>query len=64
MGNGFGKGISELLIKNTTFQVDFRDNGVLAIGSYNNSFNFSAKNLLWEIKDGKLIIKPMSQYLY
>jgi PBP1b-binding outer membrane lipoprotein LpoB len=57
MGNGLGKGISELLIKNTNFQVDFRDDGALAIGSDNNKFNFSSKNLTWEIKDGKLIIK-------
>jgi hypothetical protein len=57
MGNGLGKGISELLIKNTNFQVDFRDDGVLAIGSDNNKFNFSSKNLTWEVKDGKLIIK-------
>jgi hypothetical protein len=61
MGNGFGKGISEILIKNTTFQVDFRENGELAIGSDNNSFNFSAKNLTWEIKDGKLIIKDKDE---
>ena len=61
MGNGLGKGISELVIKNTTFQVDFRDDGVLAIGSNSNSFNFSAKNLTWEIKDGKLIIQDKEQ---
>jgi hypothetical protein len=61
MGNGLGKGISELVIKNTTFQVDFRDDGVLAIGSNSNSFNFSAKNLTWEIKDGKLIIQDKDQ---
>jgi PBP1b-binding outer membrane lipoprotein LpoB len=57
MGNGLGKGITELVIKNTNFQVDFREDGVLAIGSDNNKFNFSSKNLTWEIKDGKLIIK-------
>lgn len=57
MGNGLGKGISELLIKNTNFQVDFRDDGELAIGSDNNHFNFSSKKLTWEVKDGKLIIK-------
>jgi hypothetical protein len=61
MGNGLGKGISELVIKNTTFQVDFRDDGVLAIGSNSNSFNFSAKNLTWEVKDGKLIIQDKDQ---
>jgi uncharacterized protein YlxP (DUF503 family) len=57
MGNGLGSGISELLIKNTAFQVDFRDDGVLAIGSDNNKFNFSSKNLMWEVQDGKLIVK-------
>jgi hypothetical protein len=57
LGNGLGSGISELLIKNTAFQVDFRDDGVLAIGSDNNKFNFSSKHLTWEVKDGKLIIK-------
>jgi hypothetical protein len=61
MGSGLGKGISELLIKNTTFQVDFRDDGELAIGSSNNSFNFSAKKLTWLIKDGKLIVKEKDQ---
>jgi hypothetical protein len=57
MGNGLGKGITELVIKNTNFQVDFRDDGVLAIGSDNKSFNVSSKHLTWEVKDGKLIIK-------
>jgi hypothetical protein len=61
MGSGLGKGISELVIKNTTFQVDFREDGVLAIGSDSNSFNFSAKNLTWHIKDGKLIIQDKDQ---
>lgn len=56
MSNGLGKGITDLIVKNTTFQVDFRDNGVLAIGSDNDKFNFSSKNLTWLIKDGKLII--------
>jgi hypothetical protein len=57
IGNGLGGEISELLIKNTAFQVDFRDDGVLAIGSDNEKFNFSTKHLTWEVKDGKLIIK-------
>jgi hypothetical protein len=57
IGNGFGKGISEIIIKNTTFQVDFRDNGELAVGSDNEHFNFSSKKLTWEVKDGKLLIK-------
>lgn len=61
MGSGFGKGITELVIKNTTFQVDFRDDGVLAIGSDNEKFNMSSKNLTWEIKDGKLIIRDKDQ---
>jgi hypothetical protein len=56
MGNGLGKGITELIIKNTNFQVDFRDDGVLAIGSDNEKFNLSSKHLTWEVKDGKLII--------
>jgi uncharacterized protein YlxP (DUF503 family) len=56
MGNGIGKGITEMLVKNANFQVDFRDDGVLAIGSDNDKFNFSSKNLTWEVKDGKLII--------
>jgi hypothetical protein len=57
IGNGLGSGISELLIKNTAFQVDFRDDGVLAIGSDNNKFNFSTKHLTWAVQDGRLIIK-------
>lgn len=57
MGNGLGKGITELVVKNTTFQVDFRDNGVLAIGSDNDKFNFSSKNLTWTIDNERLIIK-------
>jgi hypothetical protein len=57
IGNGLGKGISEIIIKNTTFQVDFRDNGELAVGSDNDHLNFSSKKLTWEVKDGKLIIK-------
>jgi hypothetical protein len=57
MGNGLGKGITELLVKNTAFQVDFREDGVLAIGSDNNKFNFSSKHLTWAVQDGKLIIK-------
>jgi hypothetical protein len=61
MGAGLGKGITELLIKNTTFQVDFRDNGVLAIGSDNEKFNFSSKNLTWAIDNGKLIIHDKDQ---
>ncbi len=61
MGAGLGKGITELLIKNTTFQVDFRDNGVLAIGSDNEKFNFSSKNLTWAIENGKLIIHDKDQ---
>ena len=61
MGSGLGKGISELVIKNTTFQVDFRDNGVLAIGSDNEKFNFSSKNLTWAIENGKLIIHDKDQ---
>jgi hypothetical protein len=55
--NGIGKGITEVLIKNTKFEADFRDEGVLAIGTDNNKFNFSSKNLKWGIKDGKLIIQ-------
>jgi hypothetical protein len=62
MEKGLGKGISELVIKNTTFQVDFRENGVLAIGSDNNTFNFSSKNLTWAIKDGKLVVKDKDQH--
>lgn len=61
MGSGLGKGISELVIKNTTFQVDFRDNGVLAIGSDNDKFNFSAKNLTWSIENGRLVIHDKDQ---
>jgi hypothetical protein len=61
IGNGLGSGISELLIKNTAFQVDFREDGVLAIGSDNDKFNFSTKHLTWEIKDGKLIIKDKDE---
>ena len=57
MSNGLGKGITELVVKNTTFQVDFRDNGVLAIGSDNDKFNFSSKNLTWTIDNERLIIK-------
>lgn len=57
MGNGLGKGITELVVKNTTFEVDFRDNGVLAIGSDNDKFNFSSKNLTWTIENERLIIK-------
>ncbi len=57
IGSGFGKGISEYLIKNTNFQVDFQDDGVLAVGSDNNTFNFSSKKLRWHIENGKLIIK-------
>ena len=57
MGNGLGKGITELVVKNTTFQVDFRDDGVLAIGSDNDKFNFSSKNLTWAIENERLIIK-------
>jgi uncharacterized protein YlxP (DUF503 family) len=57
MSNGLGKGITELVIKNANFQVDFREDGVLAIGSDSNKFNFSSKHLTWEVKDGKLIIK-------
>ena len=57
MGNGLGKGITELVVKNTTFQVDFRDDGVLAIGSDNDKFNFSSKNLIWAIENERLIIK-------
>jgi uncharacterized protein YlxP (DUF503 family) len=61
MGDGLGKGFSEILIKNTIFQVDFRDDGALAIGSDNKSFNFSSKRLVWEVKDGKLIIHEKDQ---
>jgi hypothetical protein len=57
MGNGLGKGITELVIKNTNFQVDFREDGVLAVGSDNNKFNLSSKHLTWVVQDGKLIIK-------
>ena len=57
MGNGLGKGITELVVKNTTFQVDFRDNGFLAIGSDNDKFNFSSKDLTWTIDNDRLIIK-------
>lgn len=57
MSNGLGKGITELVVKNTTFQVDFRDNGVLAIGSDNDKFNFSSKNLTWTIDNERLVIK-------
>lgn len=57
MSNGLGKGITELIVKNTTFQVDFRDNGVLAIGSDNDKFNFSSKNLTWAIDNERLVIK-------
>ena len=57
MGNGLGKGITELVVKNTTFQVDFRDNSFLAIGSDNDKFNFSSKNLTWTIENERLIIK-------
>ena len=57
MSNGLGKGITELIVKNTTFQVDFRDNGVLAIGSDNDKFNFSSKNLTWTIDNERLVIK-------
>ncbi len=61
MSNGLGKGITELVVKNTAFQVDFRDNGVLAIGSNNDRFNFSSKNLTWAIENGKLIIHDKDQ---
>jgi hypothetical protein len=61
ISNGFGKGISEIIIKNTTFQVDFRDNGELAVSSDNQHFNFSSKKLTWEAKDGKLLIKGTGQ---
>lgn len=61
MSNGLGKGITELVVKNTTFQVDFRDNGVLAVGSNNDRFNFSSKNLTWAIENGKLIIHDKDQ---
>jgi hypothetical protein len=57
MGSGLGKGITELLIKETKFQVDFRENDVLAIGSTNNSFNFSSKKLTWKIENGQLIVQ-------
>jgi vacuolar-type H+-ATPase subunit I/STV1 len=57
MGSGLGKGISELLIKNMNFQVEFRDNGELYIGSDNKNINFSAKKLTWEVNNGKLIVK-------
>jgi hypothetical protein len=61
MSNGLGKGITELVVKNTTFQVDFRDNGVLAIGSNNDRFNFSSKNLTWKIENERLIIKDKDE---
>jgi hypothetical protein len=61
MGSGFGKGITELLVKNTTFQVDFRDNGVLSIGSDNDRFNFSSKKLTWSIENNRLIIKDKDE---
>jgi hypothetical protein len=61
MGSGFGKGITELLVKNTTFQVDFRDNGVLSIGSDNDRFNFSSKKLTWGIENNRLIIKDKDE---
>jgi hypothetical protein len=61
ISNGLGNGISELLIKNTNFQVDFREDGVLEIGSDKNTFNFSSKHLTWEVIDGKLIIKDKDE---
>lgn len=61
MGSGLGKGISELVIKNTVFQVDFRENGVLALGSDNAKLNFSSKNLTWKIDNGRLIIKDKDE---
>lgn len=61
IGDGIGKGITELIVKNTTFQVDFRDNGVLAIGSDNDKFNFSSKNLIWKIENGRLVIHDKDQ---
>jgi hypothetical protein len=57
MGSGLGKGFTEMLIKNINFQVDFRDDGSLFIGSDNKNINFSAKKLTWEVNNGKLIVK-------
>jgi hypothetical protein len=59
MGSGLGdlgKSITETIIKSATFSADFREDGVLAIGSDNSSFNFSAKALTWKIENEKLII--------
>jgi hypothetical protein len=59
MGKNFGdigKSISENIIKSATFSADFKEDGILVIGSDNNNFNFSSKNLMWKIENGKLII--------
>lgn len=54
--SNFGKKITENIVKNTTFQADFQENGKLSIGSDNNNINLHSKNLTWAIEDGKLII--------
>jgi hypothetical protein len=53
---GFGKSITETIVKSTVFKANFQEDGVLSVGSDNNSFNFSSKTLKWRIENDKLII--------